>query len=109
MTSRHPTVTAVGFTQASSVRPVVGRSVAASGTVTRDVEPSNASAFPNLADVVQLAPVMVPALAFPEASPTVIPAPSSNEYAATSDGAPPALGVGEGDELGLGDGVGDGD
>src|SRR5262249_41110288 len=108
MTSRQSLVTAVGLTQDSSVIPAVGRRDAESGMDTRELVPSNTRALPNLADVVLVAPATVPVLPYPEESATVVPVASSKAYAATSDGAPPEPGVGEGDKLALGEGDGDG-
>src|SRR4051812_14998640 len=83
MTSRHVPFTVVGRTHASNVMPLVSRSVAASGTVTRAVVPLNDSAPPDLPAAVHVAPVIVPVLPFPDASLTVVPVPSLNAYAAT--------------------------
>src|SRR5258706_9995830 len=73
----------VGYTHASSVMPVVSRSEVAFGIVTRALVPLNTSALPNLPDVVQVAPLIVPVLPLPEISATVVPAPSLKVYAAT--------------------------
>jgi hypothetical protein len=51
--------------------------------VTIALVPLNSSASPNLPAVDQVAFVIVPLLAFPDASVTVVPDPSSNPYAAT--------------------------
>src|SRR5262249_16196133 len=76
-------VTVDGFTHASSVIPVVRCSDAASGTDTNDDVPLNDNADPNFPDPDHVAPLIVPLLPFPEESPTVVPDPSPNEYAAT--------------------------
>ena len=72
-----------GLTQASSVMPVVNLSDGASGIVTMALLPLNTSAFPNLPVAVHVAFAIVPVLPLPEMSLTVVPEPSSNEYAAT--------------------------
>src|SRR5204862_4941674 len=82
--SFQPVLTTVGLTQASSVMPAVSRSDAASGMVTTAFEPLKSRALPNFPAVVQVAFAIVPVLAWPDTSATVAPAPSSNEYAATS-------------------------
>ncbi|MEA2129081.1 MAG: hypothetical protein QOJ85_1972 [Solirubrobacteraceae bacterium] len=88
---RQPAIV-VGLTHASSVMPVVRSSDAASATVTRSLTPSKLSALPNLPVVVRSGPLIVPALDCPEASAAVVPAVSSNPYAATR----PAAGGGGG-------------
>src|SRR5580658_10740772 len=77
-------LTTVGYTQASIVMPVLRSSEGASGIVMSEFVPLNTRAFPYLPDVVQVALVIVPVLPFPERSLTVVPVPSSKEYAATS-------------------------
>src|SRR5262245_4852051 len=84
MTSRQPP-TALGNTHASRVSADCGRSEGASGIVTR-AAPLNERAFPYLPNVVQVAAPIAPVFPPPDASPTLDPAPSSNEYAATSPG-----------------------
>jgi len=64
-----------GFTQASSVMPVVRCSDAASGTFTRADVPLNDSALPNLPAVDQVAAEIVPVLLFPDASAVEAPEP----------------------------------
>src|SRR5262245_48259920 len=91
MTSRHVLATAVGLTQASSVMPLVSRSVAESATVTRAFVPLKLSALPNLPWVVQPAEPMVPTLPLPEASAVVDPEPSLNARAATRLDVPDAV------------------
>jgi hypothetical protein len=77
---------AVGRTHASSVRAPLRRSDAESETVTQLLDPLNESALPLRPAVVHAAFEIVPVLPFPDASLTVVPAPSLNEYAATSPG-----------------------
>src|SRR5262245_57375107 len=83
MAVRHPPapLNAVGLTQASSVIFVTS-SEAASGTITRLLVPLKDRAPPNF-PAVQLAFTSEPALPFPEASPAIVPLPSSKPYAAT--------------------------
>ena len=69
----------VGFTHASSVIAVVSCREAALGTSTREEVPLNDSAPLILPEPVHVAPTSVPVLLLPEASVTVVPAPSSNE------------------------------
>src|SRR3954451_6392668 len=83
ITVRQPPIH-VGCTQASSVSLFVRSSVAASATDTRLDVPLNRSAAPNRPAGTHVAPAIVPMLPFPDASPAVEPAPSSNPYAATS-------------------------
>src|SRR5262245_59267151 len=85
MTSRQALLTTEGLTHASSVMPVVRCSDAASGMVTIAFEPLNDSALSNF-PVVHVALAIVPVLPLPDRSATVVPAPSLNAYAATSDG-----------------------
>src|SRR6187399_2848110 len=73
----------VGLTQASSVIAAVRCSEALSGTVTRELVPLKLSALPYLPVVAQVVLAAVPVLPLPEASLIVVPAPSSNPYAAT--------------------------
>jgi hypothetical protein len=67
-----------GFTQASTVIPVVSSSEVASAIVTRSLTPSKESAEPCLPAPVQAAPEMTPALPLPEASPALVPPLSPN-------------------------------
>jgi len=90
ITARHPVGAAVGYTHASSVIPVVSPSDPVFGTVTLALVPLNTSALPYRPAVVHVAPLSVPVWLFPDASPTVVPVPSLNAYAATS----PAIGAG---------------
>src|SRR5258706_15440817 len=83
ITERQLVGVVVGYTHASSVMPVVSRSEVAFGIVTCAPVPLNTSALPNLPDVVQVAPLIVPVLPLPEISATVVPAPSLSAYAAT--------------------------
>src|SRR5262245_1933484 len=53
-------------------------------TSTSELEPLKERALPNLPCVVHAAPLIVPLLPFPDASPAVDPLPSSNAYAATA-------------------------
>jgi len=73
-----------GFTQASSVIPVVRSNDAASLTVTKAFLPLNNNELPYFPRVVHTAFTMVPVFPVPDASDAVVPAPSLNEYAATS-------------------------
>src|SRR5579871_6143999 len=84
MTSRQALSTSEGFTQASKVIPVVRSKDAASLIVTQALLPLNTSAFPYFPAVVQVAFAIVPVFPFPDASVTVLPVPSLNEYAATN-------------------------
>src|SRR5687768_7341130 len=68
--------------------PFVRSSEAASGTVTMSLTPSKVRAEPYLPAAVQVAPAIVPWLADPERSVRVVPAASSNPYAATRPTAP---------------------
>src|SRR4026209_317521 len=81
--SFQPELRTDGLTHASSVIPDVSRSDGASGMVTIAFEPLNTRAFPNFPAVVHCALAIVPVFAWPDRSPTLEPAPSSNEYAAT--------------------------
>ena len=60
-----PAAQAAGYTQASSVIPVVRSSEAASGTVTQSLTPSNESAPPCRPLAVHVAPEIVPVLPVP--------------------------------------------
>src|SRR5436189_2784747 len=62
---------------------------AESFTVTTAPEPLKERLFPNLPEVVQVAPLIVPVFPFPDISPTDVPEPSLKEYAATR----PAMGA----------------
>ena len=84
---RQPPPAAVGLTQASSVMPIVRSSEALSGTVTKLELPLNDSAPPKRPIGAQPVAVVVPVLPVPDASATVVPAPSLNPYAATWPGA----------------------
>src|SRR4051812_32739576 len=84
MTSRQALVIREGFTHASNVIAVVSRRAGESRMVTRELVPLNTRAWPNLPAVVHVALAIVPVPPFPDASETVVPVPSSNEYAATS-------------------------
>jgi hypothetical protein len=57
--------------------PLERCSEAESGMLTRALVPLKESAFPYLPLVVQVAPLIVPVLALPDASTTVVPEPSS--------------------------------
>src|SRR6185503_17080457 len=63
--------------------PFVSPSEAEFATVTRALVPLNISELPDLPDVLQVAPLIVPLLLLPEISLTVVPAPSLKAYAAT--------------------------
>src|SRR5256885_2377025 len=88
-TVRQPLATMVGLTQASSVSPFVRSRLLASLTVTQLELPLKESALPYLPALDQAVLAVVPPLALPEASATVVPAPSSNPYAATRPGGGP--------------------
>src|ERR1700690_3096944 len=79
-------VTEEGFTHASSVIPAPRCREAESLIVTRELDPLKTRAFPNLAAPVHVVFVRVPVFPLPDESATVVPVPSSNEYAATSPG-----------------------
>src|SRR5882672_412179 len=95
MTVRNPFVapplSAVGYSQASSVMPVVRSKSGASLIVTQLFMPLKDRAVPALPVVTQEAPVITPLLPLPDASLTVAPLPSLNPYAATN---PPVSGGG---------------
>jgi hypothetical protein len=76
MSLHNPLIT-VGNTHASSVIAVVRCSDTESGTVTRELDPLNDSAFPYLPEVVQVVFAAVPLFPFPEASLIIAPMPSS--------------------------------
>src|SRR5712691_9493563 len=82
-TQRQAVPSALGLTHASRVIPVVRSSEVESGIVTRLDVPLNESAPPKRPALDQDVVATVPALPVPEASATVVPLPSSNEYAAT--------------------------
>src|SRR3989442_9703371 len=84
MRSRHPDTTAVGYTHASSVMPVVRWSEAESLMVTIELVPLNTRALLYLPAAVHVPLVIVPVFPLPDESATVVPVPSLNEYAATS-------------------------
>ena len=93
-TVRHFFSSAVGRTHASSVIPVVRSSEAESAIDTKSFTPSNESAEPVFAVVVQVAPEIDAVLPCPEMSATVLPLPASKEYAATRPLALSAVEVG---------------
>src|SRR5476649_1230461 len=70
-------IAAAGFTQASTVKPVVRSSDVESGTETQLELPLNVSAPPNRPDVDQAVFSVDPVLFCPDASPTVVPPPAS--------------------------------
>src|SRR2546423_1177145 len=74
MTQRQSEPRAVGCTHASSVMPVVRSRLFASGTVTQLLVPLKLSAPPNLPAAVCVAPVIAPALPWPEESAAGVPA-----------------------------------
>ena len=82
-TLRQVEPSATGLIHASIVIPVVRSSSGASGIVTMLEEPLKDSAPPYLPAAVQAAFTIVPVFPLPEASATLAPEPSSNEYAAT--------------------------
>ena len=75
-----------GFTHASTVIPVVRSREGESSIVTHAFVPLNDSPDPNLPLVVQVAPAIVPVLAWPDESSVRTPTPSLNPYAATRPG-----------------------
>src|SRR5438093_11727549 len=77
-------LTVDGCTHASNVMPVVRCKDALSLIVTKAFVPLKTSALPYFPAVVHVALPIVPVLPLPDASVTVVPAPSLNEYAATS-------------------------
>jgi len=78
MISVHPEGSAVGYTQASRVIPLVRSKEFESFTVTQLLlPPLKLRALPNLPWLVQDAPVIVPVLPCPDASVTIVPLPSS--------------------------------
>ena len=79
MTSRHPVLTTVGETQASSVIPVVKASDGEFPIVTIALVPLKTSAPPYLPAAVHVALLIVPLLPWPDRSLTTVPWPSSNE------------------------------
>src|SRR4051812_35507823 len=90
MTSRQVLDVAAGYTHASSVIADVSCNDVEFGTLTREFEPLNDSAPPNLPAGVQFAFERVPVFAFPDESAVVVPDPSSNAYAATRPAGPAA-------------------
>src|SRR3954469_15384636 len=96
-------LTFVGLSHASSVMPFVRSSEAASGIETSVELPLNWSAPPYLPVFVQVPFCTVPLLPLPDESLSVVPEPSSNEYAATG-----AFGDGAGAGAGWGCGAGAG-
>src|SRR6266850_5421998 len=80
---RQPLCAAVGKTHASSVIAVLKLSEAEGLITTRSLVPSKVSAEPYFPAAVQVGPKIVPVFPLPEASRTVVPAPSLNAYAAT--------------------------
>src|SRR5678815_5940742 len=82
MIACQPLCAAVGMTQASSVMRVSASELELLTTTTL-VVPLKLSAPPYL-PATQVAPLIVPVFALPEASATAVPVPSLNAYAATS-------------------------
>ena len=76
-TVRKTEPSAVGFTQADMVTPVVRSSALASGTVTQSLTPSKLSALPKRPLVERVAPDSVPPRPWPEPSVTAVPDGSS--------------------------------
>src|SRR2546423_12585955 len=93
MTQRQSEPRAVGCTHASSVMPVVRSRLFASGTVTQLLVPLKLSAPPNLPAAVCVAPVIAPALPWPEESAAVVPVVSSKPHAPTRLAEPAGLTV----------------
>ena len=85
ITSVRQPLIALGFTHASSVRPVVASSDALSGTRTRLLVPLNESPLPYF-PATRVAPTSVPVLLKPDASAVVAPDVSLKPYAATRPG-----------------------
>lgn len=83
ITARHSEPTAVGFTHASIVMPVVRSGTLASAIVTQSLVPLKLRAPPNLPAVECVAPVSVAVLPRPEASAAVVPDGSSKPHAPT--------------------------
>src|SRR5438552_1252138 len=79
---RHP-LSAVGFTHASTVMPVVRSSAGESGIDTESLTPSKESARPNFPFAVRVAPLIVPIWWKGDASMVVVPDVSSKPNAAT--------------------------
>src|SRR5262245_2891258 len=80
--ARQPVGCTVGYTHASSVRPVVRSSDALSGTVTKVLVPLNTSELPNW-PVVHVPFATVPLLFAPDESVTPVPVVAFMLYAAT--------------------------
>src|SRR5512138_368716 len=80
--SSQPLSATEGLTHASRVRAVVRWNDGVSLIVTREFVPLNDSAFPYLPLAVHVAFAIVPVLPCPDASATIVPEPSLNEYAA---------------------------
>src|SRR2546423_13382623 len=76
-------VTLLGFTQPSSVMPLVRCRRALSLTVTQALVPLKDRALPNLPVAAQVALARAPVRPCPEASAALVPAPSLKPYAAT--------------------------
>src|SRR5690348_16168904 len=83
MSTERQSPRAAGLTHASSVMPVVRLRTALCATVTQLLEPLNVRALPNFPALFQVAPVIDPALPFPDESATAVPLPSSKLYEAT--------------------------
>src|SRR5262245_18489923 len=80
-----------GFTQASTVIPVVKFRLGALFTVTQLLTPSNERAPPKRPDLTHVAPEIVPVFPLPDESFTVVPLPSLKLYAATKPGEPAGI------------------
>src|SRR3954447_19041636 len=84
MTLRHAVApSADGFTQASSVIPVVRSSELESGTVTRVLVPLKDSAPPECPPIDHVPAAIVPLFPVPERSASAVPEPALKLYAAT--------------------------
>ena len=82
-----------GLTHASRVIPVVRCNESESSISIHAFVPLNTSALPYLPAVVDVAFAMVPVFPVPDASDTVVPVPSLNEYAATRPAVPLPIAV----------------
>ncbi len=92
-TVRQSPPSAVGFTHADAVMPVVSRTELASLTVTQSLTPSKVRAPPKRPEVVRVAPLIVPVLPAVEASGVVVPDASSKPQAPTRPEATGQLGA----------------
>src|SRR5262245_58977971 len=84
--SVHVGGSAVGRTHAINVMPVLRSSAGESAMVIGGPAPANCTAPPIRPPQSHVAPPRLAVFPLPESSTTVVPAPSSNEYAATRPG-----------------------